>query len=141
MRHGASETRANGPSATIYKAPRQDKPWGHEVIFAAVEGHYVGKIIHVDKGQSLSLQFHENKDETISVISGNAIIEYGRTGDSLVSGKFAAGDTIHLPSGVVHRVTAETDLVFVEASTADPGWREDVIRLEDRYGRQGTSQP
>lgn len=139
-RSGAVETTASGAPATLYQAPRQVKPWGHEIIFAAVEGRYVGKVIHVGQSHSLSLQVHQAK-ETISVISGKAIIDYGPTGDDLVSAEFGPGDTIHLPAGVVHRVTAETDLVFVEASTADPGWREDIIRLEDRYGRRGTSAP
>jgi mannose-6-phosphate isomerase len=129
------------PQAEIYQAARQDKPWGHEVIFAAVEGKYVGKIIHVTAGHSLSLQYHLQKEETISVISGAALIEYGPSADALTSQHFAVGDTIHLPPRAVHRITAITDLTFAEASTAQPGWREDVVRLEDRYGRTGTSAP
>ncbi len=130
-----------GPHAEVYRAPRQDKPWGHEVIFAAVEGKYVGKIIHVTQGNSLSLQYHLQKEETISVLSGAAIVEYGPSAESLTSQHFGQGDTIHLPAGAVHRITAITDLAFVEASTAQPGWAEDVVRLEDRYGRAGTSAP
>ena len=59
----------------------------------------------------------------------------------LSSQHFGPGDTIHLPPGAVHRVTAITDLTFAEASTAAAGWREDVVRLEDKYGRSGTSAP
>jgi mannose-6-phosphate isomerase len=134
-------TAAPGPDAQVYQAARQDKPWGHEIIFAAVAGKYAGKIIHVTAGQSLSLQYHVQKEETISVLSGAALIEYGPAANALSSQHFAPGDTIHLPPGAVHRITAITDLTFAEASTAEPGWREDVVRLEDKYGRAGTSAP
>ncbi len=130
-----------GPTAEVYKAPRQDKPWGHEVIFAVRDGKYAGKIIHVVAGHGLSLQYHRQKDETISVLSGTALIEYGPAADELISEHFGPGDTIHLPPGTVHRITAITDLTFAEASTAEQGWREDVVRLEDKYGRTGTSAP
>jgi mannose-6-phosphate isomerase-like protein (cupin superfamily) len=127
--------------ATIYKAARQEKPWGHEQIFAGEEGKYVGKIIYVNAGGSLSLQYHEHKEETISLISGTAEIQYGQVGGELTKVTFGPGDTIHLPAGVVHRITGVTDIVFAEVSTAPPGWREDVVRLEDAYGRAGTSAP
>jgi mannose-6-phosphate isomerase-like protein (cupin superfamily) len=106
-----------------------------------VEGKYVGKIIQVTAGQSISLQFHREKDETISVLSGEALVEHGPAQDELTEQHFGPGDTIRLPAGALHRVTAVTDLTFAEASTASPGWREDVVRLEDRYGRAGTSAP
>lgn len=127
--------------AEIYKAQRQEKPWGHEQIFAAEDGKYVGKIIYVNAGGSLSLQYHEHKEETICLISGTAEIQYGQVGGELTKVTFGPGDTIHLPVRVVHRVTAVTDIVFAESSTAQPGWREDVVRLEDAYGRVGTSAP
>ena len=129
------------PQAEVYRAARQDKPWGHELIFAAIGDKYIGKIIHVSAGQSLSLQYHREKEETISVISGEALIQYGPSADRLTDQQFVAGDTIHLPPGVLHRITAVSDLEFAEASTAYPGWREDVVRLEDRYGRTGTTAP
>lgn len=132
---------APGPAAEIYRAPRQEKPWGHEVIFAGLDDKYVGKIIHVTAGHSLSLQYHLQKDETMSVLSGAALIEHGPVDGDLASQHFGPGDTIHLPPGTVHRITAITDLTFAEASTALPGWREDVVRLEDKYGRAGTSAP
>jgi mannose-6-phosphate isomerase len=141
----SAQNAANGaapvPEAEVYQAARQDKPWGHELIFAAVDGKYIGKIIHVNAGHSLSLQYHKEKEETISVISGEALVQYGPSADQLIDQRFAAGDTIHLPAGVLHRITALSDLDFAEASTAYPGWREDVVRLEDRYGRTGTSAP
>lgn len=137
----ASGPVAAGPAAEIYRAPQQDKPWGHELIFASVDGKYVGKIIHVSAGHALSLQYHERKEETSTVLSGAALIEHGPSADALTSQHFGPGDTIHLPPGVLHRITAITDLTFVEASTAQPGWREDVVRLEDKYGRAGTTAP
>lgn len=129
------------PKADIYRAARQDKPWGYELIYAAVDGKYVGKIIHVDAGGSLSLQYHREKEETISVLSGEALIQHGPAANQLTDERFGPGDTIHLPAGVLHRITAVSDLEFAETSSAAPGWREDVVRLEDRYGRAGTSAP
>jgi mannose-6-phosphate isomerase len=120
---------------TVRQAARVDKPWGHEVIFAAVDGKYVGKIIHVHAGHALSLQYHRRKEETISILSGESVIEHGPSLDALASQHCGPGDTLHVPPGTLHRVTALTDLTFVEASTADPGWQDDVIRLQDRYGR------
>jgi mannose-6-phosphate isomerase len=137
----ATNGTAGVPEAKVYQAARQDKPWGHELIFAAVADKYIGKIIHVNAGHSLSLQYHKEKEETISVISGEALVQYGASADQLIDQRFGAGDTIHLPAGVLHRITAISDLDFAEASTAYPGWREDVVRLEDRYGRSGTSAP
>jgi mannose-6-phosphate isomerase len=130
-----------GPQAEVFQPTRQDKPWGHELIFAALDGKYVGKVIHVNAGQSLSLQYHKEKEETSIVLSGEALVEYGPSADRLTTGHFSAGDAIHLPAGVLHRITAISDLDFAEASTAYPGWREDVVRLEDRYGRTGTTAP
>lgn len=130
-----------GQQATISQPARQEKPWGHELIFAAIDGKYVGKIIHVNSGHSLSLQYHNQKEETSSVLSGEALIEYGPSADRLASKRFGVGDSIHLPPGVLHRITAISDLEFAEVSTAQPGWREDVVRLEDRYGRSGTTAP
>jgi len=127
--------------ADVYQAARQPKPWGHEQIYAAVEGRYVGKIIYVTAGRSLSLQYHENKEETICVLSGKAEIQLGPIGGGLTTLSFGPGDTVHIPAKVVHRVTAITDIAFAETSTAPPGWREDVVRLQDDYGRAGTSAP
>jgi mannose-6-phosphate isomerase len=127
--------------AELYRAREQAKPWGHETIYAGIEGKYVGKVIHVTAGRSLSLQYHERKEETICLISGEADIQYGAADGDLTTRRFCPRDVIHLPPGVVHRVTAITDIIFAETSTAPRGWREDVVRLEDAYGRTGTSAP
>jgi oxalate decarboxylase/phosphoglucose isomerase-like protein (cupin superfamily) len=139
--HESTDPAMPAARAEIYRASRQDKPWGHELIFAAVEGKYAGKIIYVRAGQSLSLQYHREKEETISVLSGEALVLYGAAADQLTEQRFGPGDTIHLPPGVLHRVTAVTDVTFAESSTAGAGWREDVVRLQDAYGRSGTSAP
>jgi mannose-6-phosphate isomerase-like protein (cupin superfamily) len=138
---GTGASTEHGPAAAVYQAPRQDKPWGYERIFAAVEGSYAGKIIHVNAGNSLSLQYHHEKDETIYLLSGAAVIQYGPGDGELTERSLRPGDTIHVPAGVLHRITAVSDIVFAEASTAQPGWRDDVVRLQDQYGRTGTSAP
>lgn len=119
----------------------QLKPWGHETIFATGEHGYVGKIITVDAGHALSLQYHHHKDETITIVSGEATVEHGPATDLLRSRTMRAGDVVHLAAGALHRVTAVTDVMLAEVSTAPPGWQADIVRLSDRYGRDGTTQP
>ena len=117
---------------------RVDKPWGHEEVFAFVEGRFCGKAIHVTQGHSLSLQYHQAKEETISVQSGRLKVEVGPHEDSLEEFELEPGESIHLLPLTRHRVTALVDTVMLEASTTE---LTDVVRLEDRYGRQGTSAP
>ena len=117
------------------RSARVDKPWGHEEIFAQVEGSYVGKTLHVNGGESLSLQWHHEKDETIAVLSGQVEIDLGLSEDTLRAVTVAPGESVRIPPGLLHRVRALTDSVLVEASTAAPGWQEDIVRLDDRYGR------
>lgn len=117
---------------------RVDKPWGHEEIFALVDGKFCGKAIHVTAGHALSLQYHEQKEETIAIQSGMARLEVGTHEDQLEVIDLNAGESVHLAPGVRHRITALTDIVMLEASTTQ---LDDVVRLEDRYGRQGSSNP
>ncbi|MGZ6826890.1 MAG: cupin domain-containing protein [Mycobacteriales bacterium] len=117
---------------------RVDKPWGHEEVFALVEGKFCGKAIHVNDGHSLSLQYHEEKEEVISVQSGCLKVEVGLHEDDLETFDLEAGESIHLRPLTRHRVTAVGDTVMLEASTTQ---LMDVVRLEDRYGRQGTNAP
>ena len=117
---------------------RVDKPWGHEEVFALCEGKYCGKAIHVTAGHALSLQYHEQKEETIAIFSGTAFVEVGKDEAELDGFEMFPGESIHLLPGTRHRVTALTDIVMLEASTTEL-W--DVVRLEDRYGRQGSSAP
>lgn len=131
----------SAPRAEFATTAVQDKPWGHETVFAAGEHGYVGKLISVAAGHALSLQYHDEKDETISIVSGEATFEHGPSAALLESRTMRPGDTVHVPAAVVHRVTAVSDVLFAEASTAAPGWRQDVVRLSDRYGRGGTTAP
>lgn len=121
--------------------PRQPKPWGYEIAFATRDNQYVGKLITVRAGEALSLQYHDDKDETISVLSGEAQLEHGPSVGDLRTRMMRPGHTVHLSPLVLHRLTAITDIQLVEVSTAGPGWRQDVVRLSDRYGRTGTNVP
>jgi len=112
---------------------RVDKPWGYELWWAQTD-HYVGKIIHVNAGHSLSLQYHRVKVETVYLASGKAVYEI-KEGDDLVRLEMGAGDRLHIPAGTIHRVTAIEDVDIFEVSTPEV---DDVVRLEDRYGRAGT---
>jgi mannose-6-phosphate isomerase len=115
-----------------------DKPWGHEEIFALVEGKFCGKVLHVDAGEALSLQYHERKDEVIAVQHGRCRMQIGEHESGMTTHDLDAGDSVHLAAGIRHRIEALTDLVLLEASTTE---LDDVVRLEDRYGREGTSAP
>jgi len=116
----------------VQRVRRVEKPWGHEVHFALVEGKYCGKALHVDEGHALSLQYHERKEETISVQSGRLMFEVGEGEDALESFELLPGESVHLRPGVRHRMIALADTVVLEASTTE---LDDVVRLEDRYGR------
>ena len=129
------------PEHAVRRAEHVDKPWGHEEIFALVEGSYVGKLLFVKAGESLSLQYHHAKDETIALVSGQVEIDLGDSKENLTAASLSAGDSVHVTPGMLHRLRAIEDSVLVEASTASEGWREDVVRLEDRYGRLGTTAP
>ena len=109
---------------------RVDKPWGYELHWAKTE-RYVGKIIHVDAGHALSLQYHRVKDETILVWSGRIRFETGQ-GDSRVTREMGPGESVHIAPGTVHRMTALEPTDIFEVSTPE---LDDVVRLEDRYGR------
>jgi quercetin dioxygenase-like cupin family protein len=99
----------------------------------------VGKILHVDKGESLSLQYHRVKDETILLQSGRLLFETRRPEETeLRAVELGPGQAFHITPGTVHRMTALEDCDILEVSTPE---LEDVVRLEDRYGRVGTSTP
>lgn len=109
-----------------------DKPWGYELIWARTD-RYVGKILHVTAGHVLSLQYHNLKDETMHVLSGELILRTRPEGsETLVSRRFVAGETVHIPPKLVHQIEAVQDSDVLEASTPE---LDDLVRLEDRYGR------
>jgi mannose-6-phosphate isomerase len=124
--------------AWSFEPRRVEKPWGWELIWAHTEA-YVGKLLFVRAGQSLSLQFHREKDESWYVESGRAKLELGESGDAVLKQEIvSAGACFHYRPGTVHRVTALEDTTIIEVSTPQ---LDDVVRLEDAYGRAGTSAP
>ena len=110
---------------------RVDKPWGYEIRWAVTD-RYLGKILHINRGEALSLQYHERKDETLLVMAGKLDFEVGDGSGALKLLHLKAGDSIHIPPGTHHRMTAVEDCDVFEVST---GEIDDVVRLEDRYGR------
>jgi mannose-6-phosphate isomerase len=128
----------SGPLEGRRFAPRRvDKPWGWELVWAEADA-YVGKLLFVKAGESLSLQYHEVKDESWLVREGRGRLELGEVGGALEAVDLAPGDAFRFQPRTVHRVTAIEDLLVVEVSTPH---LSDVVRLEDRYGREGTSEP
>ncbi|HSJ14580.1 MAG TPA: cupin domain-containing protein [Longimicrobiales bacterium] len=121
--------------ATPESGPREprriEKPWGYELIWAETPA-YVGKVLHVREGEALSLQYHEVKDETIYVLRGRMRFFIGARADQLKEIEVAEGGSFRIVPGTVHRMVALTDVDILEASTPQ---LDDVIRLEDRYGR------
>ncbi len=103
-----------------------DKPWGREVWWA-VTGHYVGKIVEVKAGHSLSLQYHVQKQETMLFYRGTGQLVLG---DETVG--IEPGKSVTIEPGTLHKVTAETDLTIFEVSTPH---LDDVVRVKDDYGR------
>ena len=116
---------------------RVEKPWGYELIWALTDV-YCGKVLFVKAGASLSLQFHKEKDESWYVQSGRAKLELGKAGQGVLDEEvISAGAAFHYEPGTVHRVSALEDTTILEVSTPH---LDDVVRLEDRYGRAGTSE-
>ena len=111
---------------------RVEKPWGYEIHWAKTD-RYVGKIIHVNAGHALSLQYHNIKDETIYLQSGLIRFEI-QDGDTRVTRDMWPGERVHIAPKTVHRMTAVEDSDIFEVSTPE---LDDVVRLEDRYGREG----
>ena len=112
------------------------KPWGHETIWAHTDT-YVGKILHIKAGQALSVQYHNVKDETVYLLSGNLIYRVW-DGDTPQDVDLKIGMAYRITPGTVHQMEAVTDCDVLEVSTPH---LDDVVRLKDRYGREGTSAP
>jgi mannose-6-phosphate isomerase-like protein (cupin superfamily) len=131
---------------TVKRVP---KPWGHEIIWAHSE-RYVGKILHINAGHALSVQYHERKDETIYLLSGEMKYWVGETPigadtrnsylatRTLQDVRLKAGESFRITPGTIHFMEAVTDCDVLEVSTPE---LDDVVRLKDRYGREGTSAP
>jgi mannose-6-phosphate isomerase len=116
---------------------RVEKPWGHELIWAHTD-RYVGKILVIEAGKRLSLQLHERKDETILVISGRMRLHCDGPDGVLGTTELGPGEHRRIPVGTIHRFEAIERCEVIEISTPE---LDDVIRLEDDFGRQGTSAP
>lgn len=113
-----------------------EKPWGYELVWARTD-RYAGKILHINAGHVLSCQYHNVKDETLHVLSGQLLLRLGGRGNTggpttLVERHFRAGESVHIPPGLVHQIEAVVDSDVLEASTAE---LDDLVRLSDRYGR------
>jgi mannose-6-phosphate isomerase-like protein (cupin superfamily) len=115
---------------------RVEKPWGYELVWAETD-RYVGKVLHIAAGQKLSRQYHALKDETFLVESGEMDLEIGEGAATKVL-RMRARDAFHCPPHTVHRMVGVTDVDVIEVSTPE---LDDVVRLEDAYGRQGTNEP
>jgi mannose-6-phosphate isomerase-like protein (cupin superfamily) len=125
IRPGAIETR------------RVDKPGGSELIWALTD-RYCGKLITIETGRRLSLQYHVQKDEALLVLSGRLLLHIEDDAGEMTSRELGAGDAAHVAVGRRHRFEALERVELVEVSTPELG---DVIRVEDDFGREGTSNP
>ena len=131
MTHEGDRGQGAGGSVT-----RVEKPWGYELHWAKTE-RYVGKVLHVKAGHALSLQYHNVKDETIYVYSGKMLFEVEQKKGELTKIEMGPGDVFHVMPKTVHRMTAIEDTDILEVSTPE---LDDVVRLEDRYGRVDSKQ-
>lgn len=114
------------------------KPWGHETIWAHTD-RYVGKILHIKAGHALSVQYHERKDETVYLLQGAMKYWVQLPGDTeLRDQSLVTGQSFRITPGTIHYMEAVTDCDVLEASTPE---LDDVVRIKDRYGREGTSAP
>jgi len=109
---------------------RVEKPWGYELIWARTD-RYVGKILHIEAGHVLSLQYHERKDESIYILSGEIVLRLEQ-GETLIERRMTQGETFHIAPPLVHQFEAVVTSDVLEASTPEI---DDVVRLKDRYGR------
>jgi mannose-6-phosphate isomerase len=128
----AEYTRMSGRAA-IERVP---KPWGHETIWAHTES-YVGKILHIAAGEALSVQYHNVKDETVYLLSGELIYRIWEN-DQPLDVQLKIGEAFRITPGTIHQMEAVTDCDILEVSTPH---LDDVVRIKDRYGREGTNAP
>jgi mannose-6-phosphate isomerase-like protein (cupin superfamily) len=134
-----TEANDDGKSGRVQVAT-VPKPWGHETIWAR-SGRYVGKILHINAGHELSVQFHRQKDETIHLLAGEIIYRVQRdpsNQENLDDVRLKIGESFRIAPGTIHQMVAVTDCDVLEVSTPE---LDDVVRLSDKYGREGTSAP
>ncbi|HEX2754638.1 MAG TPA: cupin domain-containing protein [Candidatus Limnocylindrales bacterium] len=128
---------SDATAAGAFEPRRVDKPWGSELIWALTD-RYCGKVITIETGKRLSLQYHEQKVESILVLSGRLLLHLEDDAGVMTKRELRAGDTSHVPVGRRHRFEALERVELVEVSTPELG---DVVRVEDDFGREGTSNP
>jgi len=122
-------------NALLHNEQKVEKPWGYELIWAHTE-RYVGKVLHINRGESLSYQYHVVKDETIRLLSGLLEMDLEVDGQRSTI-RLSPGECLHIVPGMKHRMTAVESCDVLEVSTPE---LDDVVRLEDRYGRAGSSK-
>ena len=133
-----AKRRAARPRSGRVGVTRVPKPWGHETIWAQSE-RYVGKILHINAGHELSVQYHNRKDETVYLLSGEIVYRVQREGDDILDDtQLKVGESFRITPGTIHQMVALTDCDVLEVSTAEI---DDVVRLSDKYGREGTTEP
>jgi mannose-6-phosphate isomerase len=136
--HRLSSPNLKGTEQFVFEPRRVEKPWGYELIWALSEA-YAGKLLSVNAGQELSLQFHKEKDESWYVLEGRAELELAAAGEKVTSKEVVTpGSAFRFTPGTVHRIRALENTVIIEVSTPQ---LDDVVRLDDSYGRAGTADP
>ena len=125
------------PGSGRVKVVKVPKPWGHETIWAQSD-RYVGKVLHINAGQELSVQYHNKKDETVYLLSGEISYRVKSDSGALEDVRLKLGESFRITPGIVHQMVAVTDCDVLEVSTPE---LDDVVRISDKYGRQGTSAP
>jgi mannose-6-phosphate isomerase len=134
----AAKRRASRPKSGRTPVTRVAKPWGHEIIWALSE-RYVGKILHINAGHELSVQYHNRKDETVYLLSGEIVYRVQKEGDDVLDDMhLKVGESFRITPGTIHQMIAVTDCDVLEVSTPEI---DDVVRLSDKYGREGTTDP
>jgi len=134
---GAPPAGERDPDAGAGLPRRVEKPWGRELIWAQTD-RYVGKILVIETGRRLSLQYHNVKDEWIQVLSGRLLLTLEDDRGELAEQTLGAGEGAHVAPGRRHRFQAVERVELVEVSTPE---LDDVVRLADDFGREGTSSP
>ena len=134
----AAKRRAVRPKSGRATVTHVPKPWGHETIWAHTE-RYVGKILHINAGHELSVQYHNRKDETIYLLWGEIVYRVQREGDDILDDvQLQLGESFRITPGTIHQMIAVTDCDVLEVSTPEV---DDIVRLSDKYGREGTTEP
>jgi len=126
------------PGSGRVKVTHVAKPWGHETIWAHSD-RYVGKILHINAGHELSVQYHNRKDETVYLLSGEIVYRVQQEGEDVLDDvRLKVGESFRITPGTIHQMAALTDCDVLEVSTPEV---DDVVRLSDKYGREGTTAP